>query len=57
LQGRKQIFFQMESVLAKTAPIAPLTTTPLIDSYSVHVKDFVPNYQGKDNLSSIELSS
>jgi peptide/nickel transport system substrate-binding protein len=57
LTSRKQIFFQMASVISKTAPFAPLVTVPLIDSYSTKVTDFVPNYQGKDNLSSISLSS
>jgi peptide/nickel transport system substrate-binding protein len=55
--ARKQIFAQMATVLQQTAPFAPLVTVPLIDSYSKRVKDFVPNFQGKDNLSSISLGS
>jgi peptide/nickel transport system substrate-binding protein len=55
--ARKQIFSQMASVIQQTAPFAPLVTTPLIDTYSKRVKDFVPNFQGKDNLSTISLTS
>jgi peptide/nickel transport system substrate-binding protein len=55
--ARKQIFDQMASVIETTAPFVPLVTTPLLDSYSTKVKDFVPNYQGKDNLSTISLGS
>ena len=55
--GRKQIFDQMAAVIAKTTPFAPLVTTPLLVSYSTQVKGYVPNFQGKDNLSSISLGS
>jgi peptide/nickel transport system substrate-binding protein len=55
--ARKQVFGQMAAVIQQTAPFAPLVTVPLIDSYSTRVKDFVPNFQGKDNLSTISLGS
>jgi ABC-type transport system substrate-binding protein len=55
--AREQIFDQMASVIQGTAPFAPLVTVPLIDTYSTRVQDFVPNFQGKDNLSTISLGS
>jgi peptide/nickel transport system substrate-binding protein len=55
--ARKQIFDQMASVIQQTAPFVPLVTTPLIDTYTKRVQDFVPNFQGKDNLSTISLGS
>jgi ABC-type transport system substrate-binding protein len=55
--AREQVFNQMAAVIKQTAPFAPLVTVPLIDTYSSRVQNFVPNFQGKDNLSSISLGS
>lgn len=56
-QGRSALFGQMDTALFQSAPYAPLMSVPDIVAYHSNVTNYVPNQQGKDDLSMIAMTN
>jgi peptide/nickel transport system substrate-binding protein len=54
--ARDAIIAQMVKVMIQTAPFAPLYSTPEIVVLSTKVGNYVPNFLGKEDFSSLTLS-
>lgn len=55
-QARKGLFGQMDVALHENAPYAPLMSVPDVVAYAAGVTNYVPNQQGKDDLSTIVVN-
>jgi peptide/nickel transport system substrate-binding protein len=54
--SRAGLFAQMDTALFDSAPYAPLMSVPDIVAYHSTVQNYVPNQQGKDDLSTLVMS-
>lgn len=56
-QSRSALFGQMDTALFQSAPYAPLMSVPDIVAFHSNVSNYVPNQQGKDDLSMVAVSN
>jgi peptide/nickel transport system substrate-binding protein len=54
--ARADLFSQMDTALFDAAPYAPLMSVPDVVAYHSNVQNYVPNQQGKDDLSTLAVT-